>query len=273
MNNRPALIPPSVTTFRTGIHRVVRAVPGFPDPGSRDSSTAPPGSRGPRVEPDISSSSPAEAVRPPRRSRSARGRRRRAAQTSRTDISLGWLEEQIRALRQPDDRALFGLHVEPPADASYANKAETAAAPRQKKLVAKLVEENPELARESGVKLDRVNAQAPPDGTITESCGRVPVGRRLSPGSRPFVRVVSVGAAAWYSAFDGDLNPPRPEGRPAHRCRSPRRRARRARHARSRGIPGTPEQETRRLQREAVGGGARSAKELPWRRPNNVETT
>ena len=28
----------------------------------------------------------------------------RAAQTSRTDISLRWLEEQIRALKRPDDR-------------------------------------------------------------------------------------------------------------------------------------------------------------------------
>ena len=39
----------------------------------------------------------------------------RAAQTSRTDISLGWLEEQIQALERPDDRALFGLDVEPPS--------------------------------------------------------------------------------------------------------------------------------------------------------------
>ena len=114
----------------------------------------------------------------------------RAAQTSRTDISLRWLEEQIRALTRPDDRALFGLDVEPSADATDADKAETAAArpapitSRQKKLLAKLVEEHPRLAREFGVDpdepeleklgkakatsligamLDRVNAQAPPD--------------------------------------------------------------------------------------------------------------
>ena len=114
----------------------------------------------------------------------------RAAQTSRTDISLGWLEEQIRALKRPDDRALFGLDVEPSADPTDADKAETAARPsrpitaRQKKLLAELVEEHPEFARELGVDpdepgleelgkanaaslisamLDRVNAQAAPD--------------------------------------------------------------------------------------------------------------
>ena len=114
----------------------------------------------------------------------------RAAQTSRTDISLGWLEEQIRALRRPDDRALFGLDAEPSADATDADKAEPAAArpapitARQKTVLAELVEEHPQLAREFGVDpdepeleklgkakatsvigamLDRVNAQAPPD--------------------------------------------------------------------------------------------------------------
>ena len=111
----------------------------------------------------------------------------RAAQTSRTDISLGWLEEQIRALKRPDDRALFGLDAEPCADATGADPAARPGPPitsRQKKLLAKLVEEHPELAREFGVDpdepeleklgkakatsligamLDRVNAQAPSD--------------------------------------------------------------------------------------------------------------
>ena len=124
----------------------------------------------------------------------------RAAQTSRTDISLGWLDEQIRTLKRPDDRALFGLDVEPSADAADADKAEPAAADadkaepaaalstpitaRQKKLLAKLVEEHPQFARELGVDpdepaleklgkakatsvigamLDRANAQEPPD--------------------------------------------------------------------------------------------------------------
>ena len=77
----------------------------------------------------------------------------RAAQTSQTDISLGWLEEQIQALTRPDDRALFGLDGEPSADAAEADKAEPAAARpapitvRQKQLLAKLVEEHPQLAR------------------------------------------------------------------------------------------------------------------------------
>ena len=114
----------------------------------------------------------------------------RAAQTSRTDISLRWLDEQIRALKRPDDRALFGLDGEP-SDAADAGKAEPAAArpeppitARQKKLLAELVEEHPEFARELGVDpeepeletlgkakatsligamLDRANAQARPD--------------------------------------------------------------------------------------------------------------
>ena len=53
-----------------------------------------------------------------------------------------WLEEQIQALKRSDDRALFGLDVEPPADVDT-DKAETAAAP-------------------IGAMLDRVNAQTAP---------------------------------------------------------------------------------------------------------------
>ncbi len=110
----------------------------------------------------------------------------RAAQSSQTDISLRWLEEQIQALTRPDDRALFGLDGEPSADPAEAGKAEPAPpiTSRQKKLLAKLFEEHRELAREFGVDpdepelekldkaratsligamLDRVNAQAPPD--------------------------------------------------------------------------------------------------------------
>ncbi|MCY3842559.1 MAG: hypothetical protein OXH69_03345, partial [Acidobacteria bacterium] len=81
-----------------------------------------------------------------------------AAQKANADISLDWLNEQIRALKRPDDRALFGLDGEPSAGASEADKTEPAAArpappvtSRQKKLLTKLVEEHPELAREFGV--------------------------------------------------------------------------------------------------------------------------
>ena len=113
----------------------------------------------------------------------------RVAQISQTDISLGWLEERIQALTRPDDRALFGLDAEPSADAADSDKTEPAGAAtpitsRQKNLLAKLVEDHPQLARELGVNpdepelealgkakatsligamLDRVNAQAPPD--------------------------------------------------------------------------------------------------------------
>ena len=111
----------------------------------------------------------------------------RGAQMSETEISLGWLEAQLHALKRPDDRALFGLDLEPSADAADPDKAETAAAPitsRQKKLLAELAKEHPQVARELGVDpaepgleklgkakatsligamLDRVNTQAPPD--------------------------------------------------------------------------------------------------------------
>ena len=83
----------------------------------------------------------------------------RAAQTSQTDISLDWLDEQIRALTRPDDRALFGLDGEPCADPAGADKAEATARPapitaRQKQLLAELVEEHPQFARELGVDPD-----------------------------------------------------------------------------------------------------------------------
>ena len=97
------------------------------------------------------------------------------------------LDEQIQALTRPDDRALFGLDVEPSADAHKTEPAAARSAPitaRQKNLLARLVEEHPQLAREFGVNpdepgleeigkakaasligamLNRINAQAPPD--------------------------------------------------------------------------------------------------------------
>ena len=50
----------------------------------------------------------------------------RGAQMSETEISLGWLEAQIHALTRPDDRALFGLDLEPNADTAGAAGADTA---------------------------------------------------------------------------------------------------------------------------------------------------
>ena len=81
----------------------------------------------------------------------------RAAQMSQTEISLRWLEAKIHDLKRPDDRALFGLDLEPSADAAGADKSEPEATPitsRQKKLLAQLVEEHPRLARELGVNPD-----------------------------------------------------------------------------------------------------------------------
>ena len=87
----------------------------------------------------------------------------RAAQMSETEISLGWLEAQIHALKRPDDRALFGLDPEPCADAADADTTEPAGAlitPRQKKLLAELVAEHPQVARELGVDPDEPGLEA-----------------------------------------------------------------------------------------------------------------
>ena len=111
----------------------------------------------------------------------------RGAQLSQTEISLRWLEAQIHGLKRSDDRALFGLDLEPTADPAGAGETEPPATPitaRQKKLLGELVEEHPQLVRELGfdpdapelealdkVKaglligalLDRVNPQPPAD--------------------------------------------------------------------------------------------------------------
>ena len=87
----------------------------------------------------------------------------RSAQMSETEISLGWLERQIQALKRPDDRALFGLDPEPSVDRGDADKAEPPGAPitsRQKKLLAQLVEEHPQIARELGVNPDEPGLEA-----------------------------------------------------------------------------------------------------------------
>lgn len=87
----------------------------------------------------------------------------RAAQMSETEISLRWLEAQIHALKRPDDRALFGLDLEPSADAAGADKSQPAGAPitsRQKKLLAQLVEEHPHIARQLGVDPDEPGVEA-----------------------------------------------------------------------------------------------------------------
>ena len=87
----------------------------------------------------------------------------RGAQMSETEISLGWLQAQIHALKRPDDRTLFGLDPEPNPDAGDADTTEPAGAPitpRQKKLLAQLVEEHPQVARELGVNPDEPGLEA-----------------------------------------------------------------------------------------------------------------
>ena len=80
-----------------------------------------------------------------------------------TEISLGWLQAQIHALKRADDHALFGLDLKPIADADDADKAEPEGAPitlRQKKLLAQLAREHPQVAREQGVDPDEAGLEA-----------------------------------------------------------------------------------------------------------------
>ena len=90
----------------------------------------------------------------------------RGAQMSETEISLGWLEAQIHALKRPDDRALFGLDPEANVDPTGAGDADKAGPPgapitsRQKKLLAQLIEEHPQVARELGVDSDEPGLEA-----------------------------------------------------------------------------------------------------------------
>ena len=90
----------------------------------------------------------------------------RAAQMSNTEISLGWLDAQIHALKRADDRQLFGLDPEQDGDgegAEGADKAEPESAPitsRQKKLLAQLAREHPQILRELGVDPDEPGLEA-----------------------------------------------------------------------------------------------------------------
>ena len=81
-----------------------------------------------------------------------------AAQKSHTEISLQWLEMQIQALERPHDRRLFGpddARENNGDDAAKKTKPATATAPpitdKQKGLLARLVEQQPEIAREIGI--------------------------------------------------------------------------------------------------------------------------
>ena len=82
-----------------------------------------------------------------------------AARKADTEISLQWLENQIQALERPHDRRLFNLDDETGNNGDYAPKKTTAAdgppiTARQKGLLARLVEQQPETARELGIDPD-----------------------------------------------------------------------------------------------------------------------
>ena len=79
-----------------------------------------------------------------------------AARKADTQISLQWLEAQIQALERPHDRRLFGLDDAPGNGDAAAKKTEPAAdgppiTARQKALLARLVEQQPGIARELGI--------------------------------------------------------------------------------------------------------------------------
>ena len=90
-----------------------------------------------------------------------------AARKADTEISLRWLENQIQALERPHDRRLFDLDdaagndgddaakkTKPAADEPAADEPAAAGPPitaRQKNLLARLVEQQPETARQLGI--------------------------------------------------------------------------------------------------------------------------
>ena len=84
-----------------------------------------------------------------------------AARKSKTEISLRWLEEQIHALNRPDHQRLFDLEVATDNHGTDAAKmTESAAATdppitvKQKDLLARLVEQQPKIAREVGIDIE-----------------------------------------------------------------------------------------------------------------------
>lgn len=80
-----------------------------------------------------------------------------AARNADTEISLRWLENQLQALERPHDRRLFNLDDAPGNigdDAAKKTKPAADGPPitaRQKGLLARLVEQQPETARELGI--------------------------------------------------------------------------------------------------------------------------
>ena len=132
----------------------------------------------------------------------------RAAQMSETEISLRWLEAKIHALERPDDRALFGL--DPGAvrrSRGRGHESEPAGAPitsRQKKLLAQLVEEHPQFARELGVN---------PDEPGLESAGQGE-GGFADPGVARPGQAAGAGRPAMTTRAAGGAQPPTLARRP-----------------------------------------------------------
>ena len=88
-----------------------------------------------------------------------------AARKADTEISLRWLENQIQALERPHDRRLFDLDDAAGDNGDAAKKTKPAAdepaaagppiTARQKNLLARLVEQQPETARELGIDTEK----------------------------------------------------------------------------------------------------------------------
>ena len=102
-----------------------------------------------------------------------------AARKTDTEISLRWLENQIQALERPHDRRLFGLEDAPGNNGdAAAEKTEPAAAgppitAKQKGLLARLVEQQPGIAREFGIDPEKPGLEKLGKNEATPLIGKV----------------------------------------------------------------------------------------------------
>ena len=102
-----------------------------------------------------------------------------AARKADTEISLRWLDNQIQALERPHDRRLFNLDDATGNNGDDAPKKTKPAADgppitaRQKGLLARLVEQQPETARELGIDPDEPGLEKLSKSEATPLIGKV----------------------------------------------------------------------------------------------------
>ena len=100
-----------------------------------------------------------------------------AARESETEVSLAWFKEQIKALKRPHDRRLFGLEETPSDNGTTAAEKATASpdliTDQQRGLLPKLVEDHPELASELGINPDKPELEQLSKTKATQLIGAV----------------------------------------------------------------------------------------------------